>query len=189
MNSSQVRGYILQSAVSYLRKTAGDKSGQIIERLSPQARNSIETAREAMWCPSSHTSEVYRAIAAVRDNVEDRVRADLIECGNFTAREASTTFLRLVMKLLTPTMFAKKLPDLWLRDCTAGKITAEVQDTKIRNTFTDIEGFDHIAPVAVGFVTFALSNMGKKITKTDLQGWSIATPGPATFTLEVHWEN
>jgi hypothetical protein len=187
MKAIQMRGYILLSAAAYLRKAAGEqKAKEIIDGLSPELREALATAKEASWVPSATCAELYRAIAALSKGDENRARTELIECGKFTAREATNTFLRLLMKLLTPALFAKKLPDLWARDCTSGKIVVEVHDDRIKNRLLEMEGFDHIAPVAVGYVAFALESMGKSITKTALHGWSLAAPDAPSW-FEVFW--
>jgi hypothetical protein len=190
MTENAMRGYVLLSAVTYLRKAAGEqRAQQILDSLSPETRQTLATAKEASWCPSKHIAEVNRAIASLSNGDESSAQKDLIECGKFAALEASNTFLRLLMKLLTPTLFAKKLPDLWSRDCTAGKIVVEVSDAKIRNRLSGVAGFDHLGPVAAGYVAFALGAMGKSITKTELHEWSLATPGPDEVWFEVFWKN
>jgi hypothetical protein len=189
MAENQMRGYGLLSAVTYLRKMAGEqRAKQILDGLSPETKQAIAAAKEASWCSSKSIAEVYRAIASLSNGDEGAAQKSLIDCGKYAAQEASNTFLRLLMKLLTPTMFAKKLPDLWSRDCTVGKIVTEVHNDRIRNRLVDMTGFDHIAPVAVGYVAFALEAMGKSITKMELHGWSLATPSPSDCWFEVFWK-
>lgn len=171
-----------------MNQQAGPEKAQaIIQRLSPDARAVIDGTKRPMMVPASHCSEIYRAIAEL-NGTEDAARDMLIACGKATAFEASNTFLRLIMKVLTPGLFAKKLPDFWKRECTIGAIQAEVMEDRIRNRYIDIGGFDFLAPVAAGFVAFALESMGKTITETNIQGWSLADPGPESFTFEIVWK-
>jgi hypothetical protein len=189
MNAIKMRGYVLLSAAAYLRQAAaeqGDK--EVIDGLSASLRESLKTAKSATWCPADQVAEIYRAIATLGKGQEDRVRDMLIECGKRSALEASNTFLRLLMKMLTPQMFAKKLPDVWARDCTGGRIEVELQEGRITNRLSDMAGFDHIAPAACGFVVFALEAMGKSITKIEVHGWSLENPGPATASFEIRWK-
>jgi hypothetical protein len=189
MAENQMRGYGLLSAVAYLRKAAGEpRAKQIMDGLSPETKQAFATAKDASWCSSKSIAEVYRAIASLSNGDESSAQKNLIECGKYAAQQASNTFLKLLMKLLTPTMFAKKLPDLWARDCTVGKIVVEVYDDRIRNRLMDVAGFDHLGPVAAGYVAFALEAMGKTITKTELHGWSLATPGSDCW-FETYWKS
>jgi hypothetical protein len=188
MAGKQMRGYVMLAAVAYLRKAAGEQRAmQIIDGLTPETKQAFTTAKDASWCSSTSISEVFRAIASLSNGNEASAQNALIECGKSAAKEASNSFLKLLMKLLTPTMFAKKLPDLWARDCTVGKIAVEVFDDRIRNRLVEVAGFDHLGPVAVGYVTFALEAMGKTIIKTELHGWSLATPGNDCW-FEVFWK-
>jgi len=190
MGENEMRGYGLLSAVTYLRKAAGEqRAKQLLDGLSQETKQALATAKEASWCSSKSVAEVYRAIASLSNGDESTAQKNLIECGKHAALEASNTFLRLLMKLLTPTLFAKKLPDLWSRDCTVGKIVVEVHDHKIRNRLLGVAGFDHLGPVAAGYVAFALEAMGKSITKTELHEWSLATPSPTDVWFEVFWKN
>jgi hypothetical protein len=188
MGENQMRGYALLSAAEYLRKAAGEQNAKrILDGLSPETKQALATAKDANWCSSKAVAELYSAVAALANGDEPSAQKHLIECGKHTAREASNSFLRLLMKMLTLNLFAKKLPDIWARDCTVGKISTEVFDDKIRNHLTGVAGFDHIGPVCVGFVAFALEAMGKSITKTELHGWSLATPSKDCW-YEVSWK-
>jgi len=188
MAENQMRGYGLISGVAYLRKAAGDQNAKrLLDGLSPETKQAIATAKEANWCSSKSVAELYSAIASLGNGDERSAQNHLIECGKHAAHDASNTFLRLLMKMLTPTLFAKKLPDIWARDCTVGKITTQVFNDKLRNHLTGVAGFDHIGPVCVGYVTFALEAMGKSITKTELHGWSLATPAIDCW-FEVSWK-
>jgi hypothetical protein len=188
MTDIQMRGYVLSSAAEYLKTSAGEKkAGDILAALSPGLREALANATSASWCTSVHIAEMYRAVASLSDGDEARAKEILIACGKVAAHEASNTFLRLLMKVLTPALFAKKLPDIWARDCTGAKITVEVREEKIENRLFDVQGFDHVAPVAAGYVIFALEAMGKSIIKTDLHEWSLKTPGPSSPWFEISW--
>ncbi|HVU05988.1 MAG TPA: hypothetical protein VHE30_29765 [Polyangiaceae bacterium] len=188
MTDIQMRGYVLLSAAEYLRASAGEKrANDLLAGASPALRGALSTASSASWCKAEHHAEMFHLIASLAGGDDEKAKDLLIACGKAAAHEASNTFLRLLMKVLTPTLFAKKLPDIWARDCTGATVTVEVHEEKIRNRLSGVGGFDHIAPVAVGYVLFALEAMGKKITRVDLHEWSLATPGPDKPWFEIHW--
>ena len=109
-------------------------------------------------------------------------------CGKFMAREATNTFLRLLMRMLTPNLFAKKLPDLWKRDCTGGRLQVQVDEQKLVCHIYDAEGYDHLAAVATGYATFALETMGKVVEKTTIHGWSVERPYQQGDWFELIWQ-
>jgi hypothetical protein len=92
------------------------------------------------------------------------------------------------MKVLTPSMFAKKLPTLWSRDATAGKFVVDVYDDRIACQLLEMSAFDHICPVSVGYVAFALEAMRKPPERWTLKGWSLKTPNPAESSFELYWK-
>jgi hypothetical protein len=186
--SEKIRGYVFLSAAKYLEEVAGKgKWDQISERFSPQVKQALKETTTTNWCAIDAVAEVYRAIAALSEGNEAQARDALIDCGSQTMYEASNTFFRLIMKVLTPGLFMKKMPDFWKRDCSRGTIQVEMHENMLRNTLSGIGGFDHIAPIALGYVKFALEGMGKTIVKTELYDWSLKTPGPESFSFLVQW--
>lgn len=185
----QVRSYTVSSCAAYLREVAGEQEGKrILDGLSPQVRQTIAAAdASAVWCPVSVLSEVLDAVAARGNGDEDRTRDMLIKCGSFMAHEATNTFLRLFMRMMTPSLLAKKLPDMWRRDCTHGTLVTELGDQKLSCRVLETDGFVHAPCTIAGFVTFALGSMGRSIVKTTVHGWSLQTPNPSDGRIELVW--
>lgn len=184
----QVRGYTVLKSAEYLRNVAGESEGRrIIEGFSPALQQALRTASAATWLPVAHVSEVFRAIAERGQGDEARARQLLTDCGTYLGTEATNTFLRLVMRMLTPALFAKKLPSFWARDATGGRYDVDVTEQKLVCRLLEMEQFEHIAPISLGYVSFALRAMGKTIERADLHGWSLATPSPPAPWFELHW--
>ena len=190
MTELSARGYILATTVGYLRETAGpEKAEQIIAGLSPQLREAIKTVSPATWYPVPLLAELNRAMVAALAGTDDAKARELLEgCGRYMGHEASNTFLRLFMRMLTPGLFAKKLPDIWKRDFTGGRLDIEVTDGSLTCTIYDTHGHDHIGPISAGWIGFALKAMGKSIEKVNLQKWSLANPNPNGVVIEYYWK-
>lgn len=186
----QVRNYTVAACTGYLREVAGEQEAKrIIEGLSPQARQIIATAdgASAAWCPVSVLSEVLSAVADQGNGDEARTRDVLIKCGQFMAHEATNTFLRLLMRMLTPSLFVKKIPDIWRRDCSHGTLIPVLGEQKLTCRVLETDGFIHAPCTVAGFLSFALGSMGKSIQKTTVHGWSLNTPNPTEGQIEVVW--
>ncbi len=84
-----------------------------------KSREIVASAKSATWYPVATLAELLNSIASLAKGDEAKARELLINCGKYMAREATNTFLRLLMRM-TPALFAKKLPDFWGRDCTRG---------------------------------------------------------------------
>ncbi len=190
MTEHSARGYILAATVGYLRENAGaDRTTQIIAGLSPQLQQAINTVAPATWYSVTLVSELNRAIVAeLAGTDEARAREVMEGCGRYIGHEASNTFLRLFMRMLTPSLFAKKLPDIWKRDFTGGRLDIDVTEGKMIFRIFDSQGHDHIGPIASGWIGFALKAMGKSLEKVTLQHWSLAEPNQNGVTIEYLWK-
>jgi hypothetical protein len=190
MTESKARGYILATTVGYLRETAGpEKAAQIIKGLSPQLQTTIETVSPATWYPVSLLAELNRAMVSALAGKDEASARELLEgCGRYMGHEASNTFLRLFMRMLTPNLFAKKLPDIWKRDFTGGRLEIDVTEGRLICRIFDTHGHDHIGPISAGWIGFALKAMGKQIEKVNLQHWSLSNPNPSEVAIEYLWK-
>lgn len=188
-NEAKVRSYVVVKSAAYLRSLVGDaEARRTIDGLSPGLSSALGQVKAAEWMPASYSSELFRSIAALSRGDEDHAREELIKCGRYISSEATNTFLRLLMRVLTPAMFAKKLPSFWSRDATAGKYDVDVSEDKIVCRLSDMQEFEHMGPIGIGFVSFALESMGKTLKKSNLHGWSLAKPNPAECWFELYWE-
>lgn len=190
MSESKARGYILSTTVAYLQEQAGEeKARQVIGTLSPTLQDAISRVAPAGWYPIALLSELNRAlVGALAPNDEAAAREMLLNCGRFMGREATNTFLKLLMRMLTPNLFAKKLPDVWKRDFTAGRLEIDVTEGRLVCRIFDASGHDHIGPISAGYIEFALKAMGKTIESTILHKWSLAEPNVDGVCIEYMWK-
>jgi hypothetical protein len=189
MSDIQVRGYTVLKTAAYLKSTVGEaESKKMFQSFSPELQHTLGSATAAGWVPAAHSSELFRAVASIAKGNEEKARTELVNCGKWLANEATNTFLKLLMKVLTPNLFAKKLPSLWSRDATGGRYEVDVFDDRIVCRLKDMKAFDHIGPIGVGYVTFSLEAMRKPVEKTELHGWSLAVPNPDESWFELYWK-
>jgi hypothetical protein len=189
MEPFKSRGYMLTTTLKYLREgLPADRSAAALALVKPETLRLVETAKAAEWYPAEYQVDMYNAVieAAKRDPV--LAEEDLVNVGRFGANEAINSFLKLLMKVLTPTLFAKKLPSLYERDNSKGKVTVEVEDDRFVCHIDDCKGCAHLAPVSVGWSSFALGAMGKKLSRRTIHGWSLDDPDSGKIRFELHWE-
>ncbi len=185
----QVRGYMFLTAVKYLQAASDRDSAALLAELSAQAREHLITLKSADWCPVEVFSEVTEAIAKM-GGTDERARDLLVHCGAEVAKEATNTFLRLFMKLMSPQLLAKKVPDLWRRDCTGGKLVLESLDgDSLCFATSGMHGCSHAVCTAAGFVSFALGAIGKNVEGVELSGWSIEDPCSDGAAFTLRWSN
>jgi hypothetical protein len=191
MSEQKARGYILAATAGFLQKSAGaDKADKVIKGLSPELQEALQKMQVANWYPVSLCAELNRALVThLSGNDETKARDMLIECGRHMGREASNTFLRLLMRMLTPNLLVKKFPDLWRRDFTGGRIEVGATDRSLEAKIWDWPGHDHIGPISAGWIGFTLEAMGKSVEKTIVRKWSLAEPAQEGVAFEFLWKN
>lgn len=182
------RGYTFTATWGYIDKHHAEARSRIIEQLSPGARAEVGTYKDIEFYPAEHWCEILRAIASLANGDEAKAEHDLVAVGEYIAQQATNTFLRLIMRVLTPTLFAKKVPSLWGRDNTRGTFTTDVSEAdngRLRFRLSDIGGLDHVSVVAKGFISFAMKTMGRPPKSMTVAGWSLAQPGPDEVEIDV----
>lgn len=184
----RVRAYTVARAWEFVRTTLGPKEAErILEGLSPETRHVVSAAKPADWCSVSAYTEVNDTVAGIGAQDEAKAREALIASGEFVAREATNTFLRLLMKMLNPPHFAKKLPDFWRRDATHGKLEVDVTSGQLVCRLLEMDGLNHVACTGAGFVKFALMAMGKVPKAVEIHNWSLAKPCTPDAWFEISW--
>lgn len=190
MSEFKTRGYGIAAALKYCREGIDPvRRPKVLARISPDVIRHIESLKPAEWYPTAPMTEMFNAVVAACEGNDKLAEQDLIGCGTFAARDASNTFLRLVMRVLTPTLFAKKLPSLYSRDNNKGTVDVDVTEDRVIAHFKDTLGFDHLAAMSAGWMTFALESMGKQLTSCKITGWQVSTPDVPEFRVEMGWKN
>lgn len=186
-----IRGYSVKQQLNFLQTQYDPEvSSRLFATIPVEIRAELHDLKAAEWYPRAYSIAVLRAIASHQGNDEQQVYNDLARCGMFIATEATNTFLKLLMKILTPTLFAKKIPEFWKRDQTGGHFevdTSEAKDGRLKLELCDVEGFDHIGVIGIGWISFGLTAMGKSNVVVTQKGWALANPGPKNIEYHVRW--
>lgn len=186
-----IRGYSVKQQFHFLETQYEPAVSQrLLAQIPEEVRLALADLHPADWYPRSYSVAALRAIASHRGDDERAVYDDMVRCGTFIATEATNTFLRILMKVLTPALFAKKIPDFWRRDQTSGHFEVDISGTKDRRfqlKLCDVAGFDHVGLLGIGWMTHGLTMMGKQDVVVTQHGWSLSAPGPQEISYEVSW--
>lgn len=184
---NKARSYMLISTANYLRHKLGGDGQRLIDGMSSSTRSILTAEKPADWAPMASYVELLNAVAGLGKGDDGKARDSLIDAGRFVAQEASTTFLRLFLKMLTPNLFAKKVPTVWQRDFSKGRAEAEISDKRLVFRMFGISEMDHIPCTAPGFISFAMESMGKSIKGITVHNWSLTQPCNDGAYFELEW--
>ncbi len=187
-----VRGYQLVSMLEFIESPTftSEQRRAIYAALPGDVSRDRSHYDEMKWYPAYPANELRKAIASIHGNDEKKVYDAIEGIGMFMADRATNTFLRLLMKILTPSLFAKKVPDFWTRDNRVGTMTVDTSRLNERRMEVIIRGIghlDHMVPMSAGFAKFAMTAMGTKDVKIVSKGWSLGVPAPTDGFFEITW--
>lgn len=162
---------------------------RVRERFSPELKAALVTMKRTTWHPRAMWIEMLRAVVSVH-NDPLASHADLVECGQFISKDAANTFMKLILKIMTPRLFARKFPDFWIRDMRGGVMTvdpAELSNNRFVIYLEDVDGFEHVGPVACGYIGFAMEQITGVPVDIVVSPWSLACPGPSEMRWDISW--
>jgi hypothetical protein len=183
-----IKGYIIQNSGRFI---LGDPviSKRVDEAIVEDIHRNEPLLKPTAWYPRRDVVKLWSAIAATQPDDASAYDA-LTRCGTFAGTQATTTFLKLLFKVLTPRMFASKFPDFYARDHQGGGegVVEEIGQNRVVLQARDVEGYDHFGPNTVGWAGVGLRAMGLKNLKLTCDPWSLAEPGPKTIRFVATWD-
>lgn len=190
MSEGTVRGYTLISCMDYIDTFEPEQRERVYSSLPTSVPRERSAYNVVQWYPHGHLGAFYDGIASLARDDEKKALQLLVACGQFVALSATNSFMKLVMRILTPSIFAKKAPDFWSRDHRIGEMssdTSRLDDKRIVVTLRGVKELMHAGPVAKGFCEFAMTSMGVKGLDVRLEGWSLANPSGDEVKFHISW--
>jgi hypothetical protein len=190
MTERQIKAYGFVGTMEFIDKNYDPATRQrILDSLTPETRRFIEGMKKAQWAPPLASTELWAGITRESGDPQ-KARDELVKTGRHMGSFATNTYLKLLMKMLTIKMFAKKIPDIWARDANFGKVIVDlgqVDSQRIRIDFKDLGAYPYFGPVCQGWFAFSLETMGIKNVKVELENFSMENPDPGELTFRVTW--
>lgn len=165
MSKPEVRGNCISAVVAYVESTYdAERAGAVLGSLPPGVVEAMRTARDKEFYPASHFSDGLRAVAEAAPDLAE-ARAEVVNVGAHIANASIASFMRLIMKMMTPRLFFHKLPEFFAKDFrnTSAKLLADVSDIQSRRVTVIAQSFaehPYVACAAVGWVRTGLTGIG-----------------------------
>lgn len=189
MEEPQIRGYVLEHAARFYRTSFDHSTVARIEgELSIETKFALDNMASSEWYPRRFLVEILNAMATVRGS-GDGTYGDIVRCGAGLA-EPANELARLLVKVMTPELFVKKLPRFWARDHKASGMFEIEPLSGQRGALIRLRGvrqYDHAAILWLGFIQSMLKQLGAASLAVRQEGWSWSSPGPQDISYEVRW--
>lgn len=187
-----VRGYMVLSPLTHLRSFYDAKNAAAIEaRIPADIRAALPQVTDVGWYPREYAVAIYSAIADHHRHGDGKVSQAIFDMGHGIATRALETFLKLVIKVMTPEVFVRKIPDVWLRDHKGGFMktdTSDVANNHVVFNLQEVGGYNYIGGSLPGFQTATLTALGCKGLRYECD-WTPENPGPESVTCHFHWDS
>src|SRR5262245_17968561 len=122
MEERRMKSYGFNATMEFIDKNYKEEERQqIYGGLSHEVRTFIPTAAKAHWARPEYSGELWTNLVKQHASSDD-ARRRLVAVGRHMGAYATNTYLKLLMKMLTMKMFAKKFPDIWRRDANFGQV-------------------------------------------------------------------
>lgn len=184
------RGLVFKGFAAYLERECDKvQRKKVYGAISEDVRQVLDSPGASQWYPRAYFAEMNRAVAALHTQEADVLEA-LSAAGRNMAEIASGTFMKLLLKMLTPALFARKFPDFWAHDNRGGRIEVDASNVagcRLDFWIREVKGFDHVGPVGRGYIQFAMSAITRTDVAVNLEGWSLSKPGPDEVHYAVSW--
>jgi len=190
MEEAMIRGHVLGHTAEFYRSRYDQGTAARIDgELSIELKLMLDSVSRAEWYPRRHLIEMLNAITMVR-GANEGTYADFVRCGS-TLADTKDEFAKMLMQVMTPELFLKKLHRFWTRDHQdSGAFELEPVtpgDRSARLKLRSVKHYDHCAILWMGFMQGVLGQLGLAGVSVIQQGWSWENPGPQDIAYEVKW--
>lgn len=188
MSDRRIKGANLVQIVAFIdeRYSHADRQ-RIYAQLSDELKAKLKSIEPSEWYPVDDENALEAAMAKVAPS-EEEAEKTARELGHFIFKAALGTFMRLVLRVLTPAMFLKKTRDIWPRMFDFGSFEADasmMQDNKAQMIMRGVEGCDYFPAVSAGFIEAAVEAIGFEKVKVDYRPAEGEPEG--NFRFYVEW--
>ncbi len=182
-----VKGIHILPLQDFINETYDDDTrSAIYKRMAPETREMLKTVSRDEWKPVSFVADINHAVYESQSD-PDTGYQQIINAGAAIADYAAGTYVRLLIKLMTPKIMASKWPDIWKKSHNFGDMRCRLEaDRLLKMTLADVDGYTHIGPTAIGFLTFSLNAMGLPDARVKQLNRS-ESPNSSRYEFEIVW--
>lgn len=193
--AAEVRAQCLVGVTAYLNKLPPDVREKIESGYRPEVRKALAETSPNVFYPIEYWKEAIDGVVAFQPNVQ-KARQEVSNIGVCICEGTVNSFLRLLMRIMSPSLFAKKCGNMLGRDFRGFPTGGEPEYTydlskenegEILMTVKGVKDHIYIGGTGRGFIEFAFQYMGKKNVVIDEPGCADDEWAPEVVNWRVRW--
>lgn len=168
METRETAGVALIGSYEYIRDHIPKTDLEMLLRRLPAGQvEQLDALDRRAWYPQAWCAALWSELFAYYDDEEAGYRA-LADMGKHISSAASTTFLRLLIKILTPKLFARKFPAFYGKyQRGGGRLEVDTSRFDEQRFSLALRDIGLLAPtmggVATGWIEYAFGQMERKV--------------------------
>lgn len=183
MEDRKIKGSYVQVMNTYAGQNfAPPQRDRVLAALSPDVRAMFPQAKRSEWYPIQYAEEFMQGIETVHGDVK-KAEEDAVKLGMKIAEEAVGTFLKLLLKVLTPTMFVRQFPEFWRRYHNFGSLRYDLERISEKRVIMWVPGYNYLHGIGAGWVKGAFQAFSRSAVTV---GWNV--PEGQRMVPEVQWD-
>jgi hypothetical protein len=183
---------MIEASMKYLNEQYGAEERRRFHEWLPQRlRDELSSIDRVLWYPMEDVAALFGGFVRLHEGDDEKAYAALMGVGRAIAEGALSTYLRLLLRVVTMRLFVDRIPAFWARDHKGGWFKVESFDADKRVLVArhgDIEGYKYIAGVAPGFLQAGFGALGRKNVRVSTREFSLAKPAPAEVVYTFSWD-
>jgi hypothetical protein len=193
MSEPTTRGHVIMHTATFLQQSGAARNSLLEAETSLELRTELEAMTAATFYPRRLHTELLAMLATSRGTGgtgNDPGYTSIVRCGA-ALLSPQNQFSVLLMKVLTPDLFIKKLPRFWQRDHgSSGRCHVEALDPaahRARVRLIGVAGYQHIGIFWLGWLNGVLRELTGRAPDVGQTGWSRDDVAPNEIVYEVNW--
>jgi hypothetical protein len=185
MEQRHVRGHLMRGAARFALNDLAPPAREEVRRSVPDLSTTLDEIRKDDWYPLGRLIELITTIDRTFPEPE-RGLAAILTCGKYIAEEGVSTYLKLVMKVITPRLFVRQFPTLWKRYHDFGELSVDVGDIEHNRATLIMPAYPGVRGLCSGWIEYAFGLFKTRVTIDT--NWPWRAPTPERLEMRLAWD-
>jgi hypothetical protein len=185
VTDKHARGHLILGMGKYIQEELDPALRGPVQARCAHVLSRLGEVERTGWYPLQDVVDLYEALYKQFDDPQGGFNA-LWRAGHYVASDAAGTFLKLLLKVLTPRLFARQFPEIWRRYHDFGELRPDMRDLDKNKVYFTMPGYPFVPPVTAGWLEYLFTGFGMKEVVVDVKV-PPAGPWPDEVEFVVSW--